>query len=260
MTFTIIGRCEKSQLLGVALSSSPLSVAARCPFIKANVGAVSTQAFTDPSLGPLAVNLLGLGYSPAKVIEELRQSDELIEWRQIGIVDKRGRTAAYTGKKNSDYCGHITEENFVAMGNGLGGPDVYSRMAQVFRESAGEILEDRLMRALEVGRDAGGDLGGHLSSGLVVYGKDAYARTDLRVDMHRVLPGGTADAVDELRRIYEAYKPMIGYYELRPHNVDTVPEWKEWLHANVPAHLAGLKPALPQRAQDAIDTKILKKA
>lgn len=249
MTFTIIGRCEKSNLLGIALSSSPLSVAARCPFIKANVGAVSTQAYTDPGLGPLAVNLLELGHSPEKVIQELRESDRLIDWRQIGIVDKHGRSAAHTGKNNADFCGHITEPGFVAMGNGLGGPDVYSRMAKAYKDSAEEILEERLMLALEAGRDAGGDLVGHLSAGLVVYGKDSYARTDLRVDMHLPVEGGAKDAVDDLRRIFNAYKPMIGYYEFRPHNVDKVKEWIDWLMINEPAHLTALTPHLPERAR-----------
>jgi len=210
---------------------------------------VSTQAYTDPGLGPLAINLLSLEYSPEKVIQELRESDSLIEWRQIGIVDKHGRSAAYTGKNNMSYCGHITEKNFVAMGNGLGGPDVYANMAKAFRSSEGQILEDRLMLALEAGRDAGGDLLGHLSAGLVVYGKDTYPRTDLRVDMHVALPGGTRDAVDDLRRIYEVYKPMIGYYEIRPHNVGKVKEWIEWLLENEKEFILNLRTQLPARAQ-----------
>ena len=43
-TFTIIGRCPREGLLGIGLTSSPLAVTSRCPFIKANVGAVSSQA------------------------------------------------------------------------------------------------------------------------------------------------------------------------------------------------------------------------
>ena len=54
MTFTVVARDKASGLLGIAQSTNPLSVGARCPFIRANVGAVSTQAYTDPGLGPLA--------------------------------------------------------------------------------------------------------------------------------------------------------------------------------------------------------------
>ena len=256
MTLTIIGRCEAEQLTGIALSSSPLSVTARCAFIKADVGAVSTQASTDPGLGPLAVTLLETGYSPESVLSHLRGSDALHEWRQIGIVDKHGRSAAYTGANTMQHRGHIAEKNFVAMGNGLASPDVWPRMAQVFQGTSSEILEDRLLLALEAGRDAGGDLLGHLSAGLVVFGKNSYPRTDLRVDMHLPLPGGTRDAVSELRRIVEAYKPMIEYYEHRPCNVDTVDEWIDWLVKNDPRHLRTLVSQLPDRAQAEVSTKL----
>ena len=84
MTFTIVAREAKSGLLGIAQSTNPLSVGGRCPFIRANVGAVSTQAYTDPGLGPLAIELLSLGYSPEKVIRELGESDKHFGWRQIG--------------------------------------------------------------------------------------------------------------------------------------------------------------------------------
>ena len=84
----MIGRSERDGLLGVCLASSPLCVAARCPFIKANVGAVSTQAYSDPGLGPLALQLLETGYSPVKVLDELSTTDEWSEYRQIGIIDR----------------------------------------------------------------------------------------------------------------------------------------------------------------------------
>src|SRR4051812_36925073 len=50
MTFTVIARDEEKGLLGVAISTSALSVGGRCPFVRANVGAVSTQAYTDPGI------------------------------------------------------------------------------------------------------------------------------------------------------------------------------------------------------------------
>lgn len=248
MTLTIIGRCAKTNALGIALSSSPLSVTARCPFISSNLGAVSTQAYTDPGLGPLGIELLKLGYSPEKVISELVESDSLHEWRQIGVLDKSGRTAAYTGGKTMDHRGHICETNFVAMGNGLMSADVWPAMANVFKNTD-DILENRLLTALEAGRDAGGDLYGHLSAGLVVHRKDPYPRTDLRVDMHLPRPGGSQDAVDELRRIFQAYRPMIGYYEDRPYAVDTIDEWLPWLINNDRSHVEAILDQLPERAK-----------
>ena len=63
MTFAIAARCAESGRLGVAISTRALGVTARCPFIAPGVGLTVTMARTDPRLGPLAVNLLKLGYS-----------------------------------------------------------------------------------------------------------------------------------------------------------------------------------------------------
>ncbi|MDD9874954.1 MAG: DUF1028 domain-containing protein, partial [Gammaproteobacteria bacterium] len=49
MTFSIVGRCRRSGMLGVAVTTSSISVGARCPFVRAGVGAVATQNITDPA-------------------------------------------------------------------------------------------------------------------------------------------------------------------------------------------------------------------
>ena len=46
MTFSIVGRCARTGQLGVAISSSSIAVGARCPWLQAGVGAVSTQNIT----------------------------------------------------------------------------------------------------------------------------------------------------------------------------------------------------------------------
>lgn len=230
-TFTMIGRCAETGLLGICMTSSPLSVAARCPFIKPNLAAVSTQAYTDPGLGPLALNLLEAGYAPEKVLLELHASDEWAEYRQHGIVDRNGRSAAFTGSSNLDWKGHLNGPNYVAMGNYLTSEKVVDAMAKTFVDSAKEILEERLLRAIEAGRAAGGEKGGHLSAGLIVYCRDPYSRTDLRVDMYPSQPGQSGDAVDELRRIFTVYKPLIRYYEERPRNPHAV-SWRDWIKAH----------------------------
>jgi uncharacterized Ntn-hydrolase superfamily protein len=224
----MIGRCEREGLLGVCLTSSPLSVGARCPFIKANVAAVSTQAYSDPGLGPLALKLLELDYSPEKVLKEMQATDEWAEHRQNGIVDRNGRSAVFTGTKNLDWKGHLNGPNYVAMGNYLTSDKVVDAMAKAFIDNGKRILEDRLMLAIEAGKDAGGERGGHLSAALIVVGRDPYARTDLRVDMYPTQPGkNDGDAVSELRRIYNEYRPLIPYYEQRPRN-PLIESWRDW--------------------------------
>ena len=166
MTFTMMGRDPANGLLGVCLTSSPYSVGARCPFIAANVGAVSTQAYAHPGLGPLALELLGLGYAPAKVLDELAANDSFSEYRQIGIIDRNGHSAVFTGAENKDWAGSLQDRDWIAMGNYLKGGHVVEAMAEAYHDGDGKILEERLMRAIEAGRDAGGERGGQFSSAL----------------------------------------------------------------------------------------------
>ena len=227
MTFTVVARDKASGLLGIAQSTNPLSVGARCPFIRANVGAVSTQAYTDPGLGPLAIELLTLGYSPEKVLVELAQSDRGFAYRQIGIVDRHGRVAVHTGEEAKDHKGAIVGDGYVVMGNLLGSAQVLPEMDRAWRESESELFEERLMRVVTAGRDAGGDAGGHRSACLITYDTEPYGRTDLRIDF-APKRAGEPDAVDLLRRAFDQYAPMIPYYKVRPHNPSMI-GWMDWL-------------------------------
>ncbi len=227
MTFTIVAREAKTGLLGIAQSTNPLCVGGRCPFIRANVGAISTQAYTDPGLGPLAIELLTLGHSPEKVLKELRESDAGFEYRQIGIVDRHGRSAVFSGSHCKTHTKAINGENYVVMGNMLLTDKVVPEMDRAWRESEGDLFENRLMAVVVAGRDQGGDAGGHRSAALIVYDCEAYARTDLRIDF---VPkrAGQPDAVDALKDLLEHWRDMIPYYKVRPHN-PSMPGWADWL-------------------------------
>lgn len=227
MTFTIVAREAKTGLLGIAQSTNPLSVGGRCPFIRANVGAVSTQAYTDPGLGPLAIELLTLGYSPEKVIKELGESDAHFQYRQIGIVDRHGRTAVHSGSECKTHTKAISGDNYVVMGNLLLTDKVVPEMDRAWRETEGKLFEDRLLAAVVAGRAQGGDAGGHRSACLIVYDFEAYARTDLRIDF---IPKreGQPDAVDALKDLLDHWRDMIPYYKVRPHN-PSMPGWADWL-------------------------------
>ncbi len=222
MTFTAIAR--EGNLLGIAQCTNPLAVGGRCPFIRANVGAVSTQAYTDPGLGPLAIELLTMGHSPEKVLKELSETDPGFAWRQIGIVDRHGRAAVHTGDSNKDYKGSITGDGYLVMGNYLKSDRVVKDMNEAFLASKGKILEDRLLAAITAGRDAGGDLGGQRSSVIIVYDTEAYARTDLRVDW----APGPEDAIAGMTKLLELWRPLIPYYKERPHKPE-MEGWEDWL-------------------------------
>ncbi|MGA0593626.1 DUF1028 domain-containing protein [Enterovirga sp. CN4-39] len=227
MTLSVVARDPDRGLLGIAQSTNPLSVGGRCPFIRANVGAVCTQAFTDPGLGPLGVGLLALGYSPQKVIKELGESDPHFAHRQIGIVDRNGRSAVYTGSACKPFSDAVHGDNYVVMGNMLKTDRVVPAMNEAWQETAGMLFEDRLLACVKAGRDQGGDAGGHRSACLIVYETEPYARTDLRIDF---VPkrDGAPDAVDALGELLERWRPLIEYYKFRPHD-PTVPGWADYL-------------------------------
>lgn len=227
MTFTVVARDAKTGLLGIAQSTNPMSVGGRCPFIRANVGAVSTQAYTDPGLGPLAIELLALGHSPEKVLKELGETDAHFEYRQIGIVDRHGRSAVHSGGQCKTHTKAITGENYVVMGNMLVTDKVVPEMDRAWRETEGQLFEDRLLAAVVAGRAQGGDAGGHRSAALIVYDTETWARTDLRVDF---IPkrAGQPDAVDALKDLLDHWRDMIPYYKVRPHNPSMV-GWHDWL-------------------------------
>ena len=105
-----------------------MAVGSRVPFVKAGVGAIATQALTDPRLGAAGLVMLAEGLTAAEVLARLTESDPHIEYRQLGIVDAQGRTGARTGNENSNWKGHHLGDQFVAMGNRLTSSDTVEAM------------------------------------------------------------------------------------------------------------------------------------
>jgi uncharacterized Ntn-hydrolase superfamily protein len=222
-TFTTIGRCPRTGRLGIATATRSLAVGARVPHVRAGLGAVAIMAIADARLGHLAVRLLEVGYKAPAVIEELVKGDPYAEYRQLGVIDADGFAAARTGAMNRDWAGHRVLDNCVVLGNVLTGPHVLDAMEQAFTADPAEDLEERLLRAVEAGRDAGGQHGGQRSAALLVYEDRPFAHVDLRVDVHD-------EPIAELRRVFDAYRPAIPYYNLR--QVDArVPPLHDWLAA-----------------------------
>jgi uncharacterized Ntn-hydrolase superfamily protein len=223
MTFTLVARCPKSGQLGIGIATYSICVGLYCNGLRPKVGATMSQAFVNQGNNTLALRLLEQGFSPARVLDELKANDPDFAYRQIAVIDRDGRAAGYTGPKTRGWAGHKVGDGYVSMGNVLAGPEVVEAIAEGYEKHAGESFERRLLRAIEAGRDAGGQVGndGHLterSAGLFVYGAYDHAELDLRVDLHD-------KAVDELRRAFEEYELYRGYYRDRGKNPrDAVPQ------------------------------------
>ena len=222
-TFTIVGRCARTGMLGIGTTTRSLSVGSRVTHGRARVGVIAFQAVADPRMGYLAMRLFGLGYSAPKVVRELQDSDPHAELRQIAAIDGDGNIAAVTGARTRPWTGHQVREHHVAMGNVLTSERTVTAMTERFEATAAMPLEDRLLLAIEAGRDAGGQVGGQVSAALLVFDTQPFPHVDLRVDAHD-------EPVGELRRVFEVYRPFIAYYNERAGNPGIAPR-TEWLSA-----------------------------
>ena len=230
MTYSISARCPRTGEYGVGIATYSPNVGVRCPVVVANRGAGSMQAVANPLLLPMARRLMEQGLSAEKIVAELQSSDPYPQSRQIAVVDVYGRAHAFTGEKNPKWCGHVLGDGYAVAGNVLASEGVVKAMAKAFEDSAAEPLAERLVRAVEAGRDAGGQPEGQNSAALLVYGQHPFPIVDLRVDLH-----DTPEA--ELRRLWDWFRPMVPYYVERALS-PAVPRWWQWRMDHVPGWVA----------------------
>jgi uncharacterized Ntn-hydrolase superfamily protein len=218
MTFSLAGRCARTGMFGIVVSSSSPAVAARCAWARAGVGAACTQNVTDPTLGTRLLDLLAEGRSAPRAIEEVIASAPHIEHRQLTVVDRHGDAAAYSGARTLGTHATHTGTDCVAAGNLLRHEGVPRAMADAFERDPDADLGDRLMAALAAGLEAGGEGGPVRSCGLVIVDRVPWNQTDLRVDWHD-------DPIGELRRIWEIWKPQAADYVTRALDPTAAPSY-----------------------------------
>ncbi|HTZ61865.1 MAG TPA: DUF1028 domain-containing protein [Thermoplasmata archaeon] len=201
-TFSIVAHDPETSSWGVAVQSRFIAVGAVVPWAEAGVGAVATQAFVNVGYGPEGLRLLREGLSAPEVVRRLTEADPDRADRQLGVVDAKGRAAAYTGSKCNDWAGHEVGDGFACQGNILFGPAVVRAMARAYTTTAGDVL-DRLLAALSAGQREGGDRRGQQSAAIYVVKRGAgYGGSDRWVDL-RVEDHPTP--IEELKRIFKLY-------------------------------------------------------
>lgn len=198
-TFSVTARCPRTGQLGVAVASKYLAVGARVPFVRAGVGAVATQARGNPLFGPRGLDLMAQGVEPREVVRQFGLQDADWEYRQLHLIDARGRSACHTGEETLEWAGHLTGRDGTVAGNILTGPEVLEEMLRGFEAHPEWPLARRLMAALLAGDRAGGDRRGKQSAALVVADKEPYPIVNVRVDDHPEAPA-------ELQRIFALFE------------------------------------------------------
>ena len=209
MTFSIAGRCARTGMLGIALSTSSIAVAARCPFVRTKVGAVSTQNVTDPRLGPKGLDLLAEGLAAPEALKKLLAHASHKEYRQVIMVDAHGRTAHWTGAKALGTHATAEGKDCVSGGNLLQNPGVPRALVKAFEAEPTMALPERLLTALEEGLVAGGEQGPVHSAGLLVMHEQPWPLVDLRVDW------AEDDPIGGLRKLWDDYRPQMNDYVTR---------------------------------------------
>jgi uncharacterized Ntn-hydrolase superfamily protein len=207
MTFSIVAYDPKNKEWGVAVQSKFVAVGSIVPFAKANVGAIATQALANTSYGPKGLQLLKNGLKVGDVMERLLEDDDLMEERQVGIVDTKGKVASFTGKNCFEWAGHIVGKNFACQGNILASEKVIQGMANAFENTSGDLVE-KFFAALEMGQKNGGDRRGKESAAILIVkkegaydgGTDRYI--DIRVDEH-------PEPIKELKKVFVIYNMCL---------------------------------------------------
>jgi len=208
MTFSLVGRCHRTGMLGLVVTSSSAAVAARCAWARGGVGAVATQNVTDPSLAPQVLDLLEHRRSAADALNEVIARAPFAEYRQLAVIDAAGRTASYSGARTLGRHRSNSGKECLAAGNLLADGKVTSAMVHAFEQRPQDHLADRLLDALRAGAAAGGEEGPVHSCGLLVADKVSWPVTDLRVDWHD-------DPIGELGRLWALWQPQRHDYITR---------------------------------------------
>lgn len=219
MTFSIVGRCAETGQLGIAISSSSIAVGARCPWVRAGVGAVATQNVTLPALGPQILDLLeNHKLDPGTALDKALGSNGWSQYRQVTVIDGQGRTALFSGQQALGLHNALAGEQCVAAGNLLAGTGVIEAMVEAFEQTPG-ILVERLLAAMHAAMAAGGEAGPVHSAALSVVDDLTWPIIDLRVDW------ADEDPIGQLAGLWQAYRPQMQDYLTRALDPTAAPNY-----------------------------------
>ncbi|MEP0815199.1 MAG: DUF1028 domain-containing protein [bacterium] len=250
-TFSVVAYDPSTGEVGVAVQSKFFAVGSVVPWCRAGVGAVASQAYGNPTFGPLGLDMIAQGKMPEEVLKALLETDEDAARRQIGIVallpDAGGALRGFAGTYTGDEClawagGKIGKTpdgiTFAVQGNILSGPEVVEAMAAAISLPAdmpadefafgmpngmklteNELaavgtgdLAGRLLRALLAGQAAGGDSRGMQSAALKV--SQAGAGYGGYTDVkYDLRVDDAADPFDELARLLNLARPISLSFE-----------------------------------------------
>jgi uncharacterized Ntn-hydrolase superfamily protein len=212
MTFSLVGRCERTGAVGAVIASASMAVAARCAAVRAGTGAVCSQSTTDPRLREALLDAMSGGLTAGQALAALAGGTADVAYRQLAVVDAAGGSAAYSGDLALGEATHTLAAGAAAAGNLLADRGVPAAMLAAFGNRPGDSLGDRLIAALRAGLAAGGEVSPVRSSGMIIAESAPWPSTDLRVDWDE-------HPVEQLAALWQLWQPQAASYiqrALRP--------------------------------------------
>lgn len=191
MTYSIVVCDKKTGILAAAVVSGSIAVGTRVPWIKAHIGAIATQAYTNAMYGTEGLKLLEKGFTPEETLRIIQSRDPEYQYRQVAIIDAKNRKAVFTGEMCSEWKGQYVGDNYVIIGNLLSSPKVLESVREVMDENRNEIIS-RILTAMVAGEEAGGDRRGNRSAAIMVAGP-----VNMRVCVD--------DSRDPARKLYDIF-------------------------------------------------------
>lgn len=192
MTYTILAVDPLRSYVGVASATGAIAVGSRVTWAKYPIGAVATQGYTNPSLGPLILSLIERGYDAQAALREALLKDPDPSARQVAVIDYGLNKAVHSGSSIPGERGECVGNYSVCVGNMLRSSSIPKVVCEFFEEGVKGVrsvvdLALLMFKSLMRGHELGGDRRGDRSIALLIVGDAGYGRyydklVDLRVD------------------------------------------------------------------------------
>ena len=228
MTFTILGRDPETGSIGIGIATYSLAVGATCPFMLPGSSVLTSQAAANPKIREKIITLIRNGCKPVEAMEQAVRDDPYPEYRQIALLTSTGEVSVHSGSQTRPFSGYSEGQDCIAVGNFLKSERVLEAMTDEFKGLRKEAsLIDRLVAALDAGRNAGGQEGSdgkrlaERSACLMVHTSGEQFPLDTRVDY-------SGDAIPELKKAVDAYQAMHKFYLARATNPADLPPQDQW--------------------------------
>jgi len=218
VTFSLAALDRDTGAFGMIIASSSPAVASRCLNVRPGLGAAASQNVTDPRLGGRLLDRLAAGDDAGTALDTVVDAHELRDYRQLTVLDRNGRSAAFSGAGALGIHHHVSGDGVVAAGNMLAGPATITELIRGYETSAATQFERRLLDGLGAALGAGGEEGPIHAAGLLVYREVEWPETTLRVDW-------AEDPYARLAELWTVWEPQRDDYVRRALDPSAAPSF-----------------------------------